>query len=189
MYFVTICTKHRECYFGDVVNDKTRGGAMNGVKTPNLLETPESVETPKLIETPKLGVSTAADPSSPANPDHTNTTKMQLSEIGLLAQKYWLEIPIHFPFVVLDEFVVMPDHVHGIMVIDKTRGDTRPTIPPSAIPRRTAHASQKWHPGTLGVIINQYKRMVTIRARKIHADFGWQSRFHDHIIRNDASLQ
>jgi len=57
------------------------------------------------------------------------------------------------------------------------------------IPSRTAHASQKWHPGTLGVIINQYKRMVTIRARKIHADFGWQSRFHDHIIRNDASLQ
>ena len=67
LYFVTICTKHRECYFGEIMDEK-----------------------------------------------------MQLSEIGLLAQKYWLEIPIHFPFVVLDEFVVMPDHVHGILVIDKT---------------------------------------------------------------------
>ncbi|GET22764.1 hypothetical protein JCM18694_30100 [Prolixibacter denitrificans] len=134
---------------------------------------------------------------------------MQLSEIGLLAQKYWLEIPIHFPFVILDEFVVMPDHVHGIMVIDKTdtnadddtmNGALEVETPKSVEtpklgvstadpPSRTAHASQKWNPGILGVIINQYKRMVTIRARKIHADFGWQSRFHDHIIRNDASLQ
>lgn len=183
MYFVTICTKHRECYFGDVVNDKTRGGGLD-------------VETPKSVETPKLGVSTTGPPPL-AHPRHTNTNKMQLSEIGLLAQKYWLEIPIHFPFVVLDEFVVMPDHVHGIIVIDKTDTNTvggalaveTPESGVSTTPSRTAHASQKWHPGILGVIINQYKRMVTIRARKIHADFEWQSRFHDHIIRNDASLQ
>ena len=45
---------------------------------------------------------------------------MQLSEIGLLANKYWLEIPEHFPFVELDEFVVMPNHVHGIIIINKS---------------------------------------------------------------------
>ena len=54
---------------------------------------------------------------------------------------------------------------------------------------RTNAASEKWNPGTLGVIINQYKRAVTIHARKIHADFAWQSRFHDHIIRDDESFQ
>jgi len=41
----------------------------------------------------------------------------------------------------------------------------------------------------LGVIINQYKRACTINARKIHADFAWQTRFHDHIIRNEESFQ
>jgi len=54
---------------------------------------------------------------------------------------------------------------------------------------RTAAASEKWNPGTMGVILNQYKRICTIHARKIHADYGWQSRFHDHIIRNDESFQ
>ena len=45
--------------------------------------------------------------------------KMQLSDIGKIAQKFWLEIPNHFPFVILDAFVVMPNHVHGIIIIDK----------------------------------------------------------------------
>jgi hypothetical protein len=47
----------------------------------------------------------------------------------------------------------------------------------------------KWKPNSLGVIINQYKRICTIHARQIHAGFGWQSRFHDHIIRDDASFK
>lgn len=53
----------------------------------------------------------------------------------------------------------------------------------------TAAASEKWKPATLGVIINQYKRTVTIGARIIHPGFVWQSRFHHHIIRNDESFQ
>lgn len=43
--------------------------------------------------------------------------KMELSEIGKIAHKCWLEIPNHFPFVVLDESIIMPDHIHGIVVI------------------------------------------------------------------------
>ena len=39
---------------------------------------------------------------------------MQLNEWGVLVEKFWLEIPAHFSFVKLDEFVVMPNHVHGI---------------------------------------------------------------------------
>ena len=49
--------------------------------------------------------------------------------------------------------------------------------------------NEKWKPNTIGSIINQYKRIVTINARLIHADFGWQSRFHDHIIRDEQSYQ
>jgi REP element-mobilizing transposase RayT len=47
--------------------------------------------------------------------------KMHLSEIGKLANKYWLEIPDHFPFVKLDVHQVMPNHVHGIITIDKPK--------------------------------------------------------------------
>ena len=49
--------------------------------------------------------------------------EMQLSEMGVLAQKYWYEIPKHFSFVELDAFVVMPNHVHGIIIINKTENE------------------------------------------------------------------
>ncbi len=44
---------------------------------------------------------------------------MGLSDVGCIAAKFWQEIPKHFPFVRLDEWVVMPNHVHGIIVINK----------------------------------------------------------------------
>lgn len=44
---------------------------------------------------------------------------MQLTETGKLAQKFWMEIPDHFNFVKLGNFVIMPNHVHGILIIDK----------------------------------------------------------------------
>ena len=47
--------------------------------------------------------------------------KMQLSEIGKLAEKFWCEIPNHFPIVQLGNFVVMPNHVHGILIIDNSQ--------------------------------------------------------------------
>jgi REP element-mobilizing transposase RayT len=43
--------------------------------------------------------------------------EMVLNDIGKMAQKFWLEIPEHFPHVQLDEFIIMPNHVHGIIYI------------------------------------------------------------------------
>ena len=132
--------------------------------------------------------------------------RMKLSEIGKLADQYWLEIPNHFGFVKLDAHVVMPDHIHGMIIIDKQDDDHSADTPNLGVstdqgnpdtqqPQKTknqsqtAAASKKWKPGTLGSIINQYKRICTINSRKINADFAWQSRFHDHIIRDDKSYQ
>ena len=47
--------------------------------------------------------------------------KVKLSEIGKMTDRYWLEIPRHFPFVELDEYIIMPNHVHGIIVIDNNQ--------------------------------------------------------------------
>jgi REP-associated tyrosine transposase len=44
---------------------------------------------------------------------------MRLSHVGEYAHKCWKAIPNHFPHFYLDEFVVMPNHVHGIIVIDR----------------------------------------------------------------------
>ena len=124
---------------------------------------------------------------------------MVLNDIGKIANDCWLEIPNHFSYVKLGNHVIMPNHVHGIVVIDKPdnlhndeRNDRRNVETPKlgvSTTNRTNAASEKWNPGTLGVIINQYKRAVTIHSRKIKPDFAWQSRFHDHIIRNDESFQ
>ncbi len=134
--------------------------------------------------------------------------KMNLSDIGLLANKFWLEIPNHFPFVELGAFVVMPDHMYGIIIINKTeRTDVASSNLDDAtsnlddatsklddatsnldVVTSTGAAKQKWQPQTLGVIVNQYKRIVTIKARKLDMDFAWQPLYYDHIIRNNLSF-
>ncbi len=114
------------------------------------------------------------------------------SEIGTLAEKYWMEIPQHFPFVELGNFVVMPNHVHGILIIDKNGGfvdggfvETRliASLPTPKIGGITGENNPMIQ-DNISRIIRWYKGRCSFEMRKIHADFGWQSRFHDHIIRN-----
>src|SRR5690606_6745022 len=64
-----------------------------------------------------------------------------------------------------------------------------PPTPHTPNATRTKNASEKWKAGSLGVIINQYKRAVTIGARKMQPGFTWQPRYHDRIIRNDYAYQ
>src|SRR5690606_16057027 len=123
---------------------------------------------------------------------------MQLSEIGKLAHDFWMEIPKHFPFVELDEFVIMPNHVHGIVVIKKSSkivacNDSTDACNDSTDACGNPIKNQQMakispQSGSLSVIIRSYKSVVTKNARKINSDFGWQSRFHDHIIRNETEF-
>jgi REP element-mobilizing transposase RayT len=53
--------------------------------------------------------------------------QMILSEIGKLVHQFWMEIPNHFPHIRLGEFVIMPDHMHGILILDRnSRSDVSP---------------------------------------------------------------
>ncbi len=130
--------------------------------------------------------------------------KMQLSKIGKTAQQYWLEIPKHYPMVKLDEFIVMPNHIHGIIVInDKNNTDmmvetpqwgvsTKHATPPTkhaSLPTTPGGDNRQWKPNSLGSIINQFKSICTKRIRQSqNIDFKWQTRFYDHIIRDEKSL-
>jgi hypothetical protein len=85
--------------------------------------------------------------------------------------------------------------MHGIIVINKKREAAVPARPRwDALighPLRGRNGGghrKEWKPGSLGVIINQFKRICTIHARKIDPSFEWQSNYNDRIIWNDHSF-
>lgn len=122
---------------------------------------------------------------------------MNKNEIGEFAENFWMEIPNHFAHVKLGSFVVMPNHTHGILILEGCAGlsntiddSGQPEIEPKSDSKsRIGGKNENWNPGSIGVIVNQYKRIVTINARKTNISFGWQPKFNDHIIRNSISFE
>jgi REP element-mobilizing transposase RayT len=134
--------------------------------------------------------------------------EMVLSPIGKIVKDFWLKIPEYFNNTELDEFVVMPNHLHGIIVICNTHGDCcirhrhcrdainrHYRIRRDAINRvstiRNGGVTKHHNPmgkNTLGEIIRWYKGRSTFEIRKIYKYFAWQERFYDHIIRNEKEL-
>jgi putative transposase len=117
--------------------------------------------------------------------------KMVLSDIGKIAEKYWREIPVHFPFVKLDEFIIMPNHVHGIIGIVETlqcNVSTNKMQMNNTQNKIMSNISPKY--GSLSVIIRSYKSICSkiIYTNYSNIYFVWQSRFYDHIIRDDEDL-
>lgn len=138
-YFVTIVTKNREHYFGNIVNGE-----------------------------------------------------MRFSEIGKIANECWCAIPEHFPFVVLDEFCVMPNHTHGIIVInnqnDNECRDVACNVSTDNVTNSKKMSNISPNPGSLSTIIRSYKSAVTKSVNENNYNFVWQPRFYEHIIRNEKSL-
>ncbi len=151
--------------------------------------------------------------------------KMKLSPIGKLAHEFWAEIPDHFPFVKLHAFVVMPNHVHGIIEISNNTGETlhatsvtdakdakdvrdatsvtdakdakdamdvRDVRDAKLVGEGCDFKNEKMaaispKKGSLASIVRSYKSAVSKEARKIKPSFKWQTRFYDHIIRDDQA--
>ena len=119
---------------------------------------------------------------------------MQLSKIGKIAEQCWLAIPKHFPFVKLDEWIVMPNHVHGILFFhDRGDGNDRrrdakfcvSTIN-AKIKNRNVFGPQSMN---LGSVVRGFKIGVTKYARQnLKIDNIWQPRFYDCIIRDELQL-
>ena len=116
---------------------------------------------------------------------------MILSEIGNQATEYWRNISQQFPFVKLGEFIVMPNHIHGIIIIEKDFSeeieakDSKNIIIQSG--GITGIRNPMFHEN-ISRIIRWYKGRCSFEVRKFHFDFKWQARFHDHIIRNEKSF-
>ncbi len=116
--------------------------------------------------------------------------KMILSEIGAVADKCWVEIPEHFPFVKLYEHAIMPDHVHGVIVIAKNGGTAGVAATQNIASLRYPHNSNRFGPQSqnLASIIRGFKIGVKKWATMNNIGFEWQPRFHDRIIRSRKEL-
>ena len=130
--------------------------------------------------------------------------KMVLSETGHIANETWYELPKHFSNVTLDEFVIMPNHIHGIIIIEPycVVGTLHATSlyqpPPNTV--RTLHATSPQQnknkfmssispkPGSLPTIIRSYKSGVSKTVHLTDPVFSWHPRYYDHLIRSDQEL-
>ena len=94
---------------------------------------------------------------------------MKLNDLGIKAGKFLEEIPQFYPEVTVDKFVIMPNHVHAILVI--------------------SHGEEKEAP-SLSKVIGQYKMAVSREFHRTNPGENlWQRSFHDHIIRNQKSYE
>jgi REP element-mobilizing transposase RayT len=108
--------------------------------------------------------------------------QMRMNEAGRVAEQCWNDIPAHFPHAVLDEMVVMPNHVHGIVWING-RGTAC----------RTPTMEQFGQPvsGSISTIVRSFKSAVTKHINELHGVSGntiWQRNFYERIIRNETEL-
>ncbi len=108
--------------------------------------------------------------------------KMNLSTIGALADVFWHEIKNHAKNVKLGPFVVMPNHIHGIIMIDGNY------IPEDDNKITGSKRFQNIGKNSLSSIIGSYKSAVTKHARRLGYQFEWQTRFYEHIIRDEQSF-
>ena len=163
--------------------------------------------------------------------------KMIFSNVGVIADLLWFEIKNRSEYIELGEFVVMPNHMHGILILNNAEihrvddgndanysddngagndgggdndgdesddGDnsdvvqTRHALSLAQSGSQSQSQSKKSigqkrlrNPGknSISSIVGGYKSAVTKHANRLGYKFAWQTRFHDHIIRDDAAFQ
>jgi putative transposase len=106
---------------------------------------------------------------------------MLLSPIGKIVEKEWKRLPSIRSQYRIDEWVIMPNHFHAIVILQDDH---------SRASRRDAPTKARLKPRSLGAIVNHFKSNCT---KRIHAagfhEFAWQRGYHDHIIRDDGDLR
>ena len=112
-------------------------------------------------------------------------SEMILNDAGKLVEQTWYDLPNHIPNIQLDAWCVMPNHVHGIIVIDNVGAGSKP-----------AHKLDKKRTGlepapiTLSEIVRQLKTFSSRKINKLNGSVGnsvWQRNYYEHIIRNNTS--
>ena len=120
---------------------------------------------------------------------------MKLNKFGLVAKQEWERLKRRFPNVELGAFIIMPNHMHGIIVIISGRGTAEnlkdlDNEPSCRAPTREGF--QKPVKGSIPTIIHSYKSAVAYRINFMRRTQGfpvWQRNYYEHVIRNEQDLK
>jgi len=118
--------------------------------------------------------------------------KMMVNQMGWTIEEEWLKTPTLRSYVVLDEFVVMPNHFHAILMIVSEGRGTWPMEKPGRSRAPTMEQFGKPVSGSLPTIIRSFKSAVTKRVNDLRGPPGlpvWQRDYYEHIIRDEDSLR
>ncbi len=110
--------------------------------------------------------------------------KMRLNDVGRLVQTVWDGLPERFPTVESDAFVVMPNHVHGILVLVEAGLALPPGGAASSAPTGSAST-------TLGKVLRAFKSTSAVGVNRLLTRSGqplWQRNYFEHIVRSEESL-
>lgn len=131
--------------------------------------------------------------------------KMILNKYGQIANEYWQNIPKYFNNIKLDEYIIMPNHIHGIIIINNNwdgvgTADTGMDVGTAHVlslsrtnikyiyPKKMYNKKQRRNM-LLSKSIHGFKSSVTRKINQLDTiNFQWQRSFHDHIIRDETSL-
>jgi REP element-mobilizing transposase RayT len=110
-----------------------------------------------------------------------------LSSRGHIVEQCWRALPEHASFIDLDAHIIMPNHLHGIIVIKHagSRSVTAPDSPPASAPAKGTQS------GSLGAVIQNFKSVSTRKINQTLQASGtpiWQRGYYEWIIRDDAEL-
>ncbi len=114
-------------------------------------------------------------------------SKMILNDIGKIVDEEWLRTKEIRKNVDLDYYVIMPNHFHGIIILDETGNvETRRGV---SLQYQNENQFSKPIKNSLSIIVNQFKGSVKRWCNKNgYSNFKWQPLFYDHIIRNEEEL-
>ena len=117
-------------------------------------------------------------------------SEMVLNDVGMVVRNEFQRTEKLRDNVIIDSLIVMPNHVHTIIYIDR-RGVSLERPKNDDIDRATHRIAPTLRPNTSGSIIGQIKSITTKKINKIHNNPGnkiWQRNFYDHIIHDDDDL-
>jgi putative transposase len=128
--------------------------------------------------------------------------EMRLNKYGMLAADEWLRTPVIRPRVTLDAFIIMPNHMHGIIILNNFRNHCRGTL--QCAPAESVYNIQTSVPHTptlerfgqptsdsIPTIVRLYKSVTTKRINELRRTPGvsvWQRNYYERIIRDEKSL-
>jgi len=121
--------------------------------------------------------------------------EVRLNRVGMVAQREWERLSNRFPAVQIDSYVIMPNHVHGIIVImGRGTAELFTDKDPEILRRAPTPIREQFGqpvPGSIPTIIRSYKSAVTYRVNLMRNSGSaqvWQRNYYEHVVRDEAEL-